>query len=125
MPKKTETEEGKVVIKKGKRLLKVDLTREELLQAGEGMAQAQKEVAVLESELDSVKKQYGAKVMEAEVRRDRAANLIRDKFEFRDVEIETRLDYTSGMVRVARVDTGEVIEARKMTEDEKQMEMEV
>lgn len=103
--------------------LKVMLTQEELVGMGEAMAEASREKAEAESELTSVKKQIQGKIEMAQLAMNRAADLIRDKFQFRPVDCERVFDYTKGVVTEVRLDTNAEISKRSMTEEEKQMNL--
>jgi len=105
--------------------LKCKLSQEEILQAGEGMANAQKELLEIEDELASIKAQFKSKVECATALIKKNANLIRDKFQLRAVECQRVFDYDEGIVTEFRTDTGDAIASRPMTDDELQMEMEM
>ena len=102
---------------------KCQLTKDEILQQGEVMAGAQKEVTEAENELNSIKKQFQARIETATCQMNRAANLIRDKFEYRNVKCERIFNYDAGTVTEWRRDTNETIANREMTEDEKQTKL--
>jgi len=99
------------------------LTREEILEQGERMAGAMRDANQAENELASVKKQFQSKIDTATCAANAAANLIRDKFEYRPVKCERILDYDKGTVSEMRMDTLEVFSRREMTEGEKQLRL--
>jgi len=49
--------------------------------------------------------------------------LIRDKFEFKDVECEQTFDYEKDNVTTVRLDTEEVVESRGLRANERQQEL--
>ena len=53
-----------------------------------------------------------------------AGRKYRDGFELRDVEVEVFRDYENGIIFYIRIDTGESVESREMTPQEKQMRLE-
>lgn len=100
------------------RHLKCILTEEELKKAGEEMAKAYTD---LESEQDGLKAaqaQFKARIAALEAQIGLSANKIQNGYEFRQVECENREFGLS--IETYRIDTGEVIEIRPMTKDEKQ-----
>ena len=117
--KKTEkTVEPVVVIEKQDRLLKCDLTQDELLAYAAKMADAQQTVVELEAEAKAFKEQNtGAKTM-AEGSRAKFAALVRQRYEHRTVECEVVRNYTAKTITVNRLDTGAAVETRPMTDDE-------
>ena len=102
------------------RLLRCALTQEELLAAGEKLAELLDDHRHAVSEKESVVKQYKAKEAELEAQIDSQQILVRNKSEIRKIACLNVLDYTDVTCRVTREDTGEIIADRKLTEDEKQ-----
>jgi hypothetical protein len=47
----------------------------------------------------------------------------RSGFELRDVEVEERRDYRRGTVTIVRLDTGDVVEKRDLTDEERRVEL--
>jgi predicted neutral ceramidase superfamily lipid hydrolase len=87
------------------------------------MADAANELERLEEEANEWKAQHKARVTAAESAVACNASKIRSGYEYRPVEVETVRDYTKGTVTVIRVDDGETVRARPMTNDEKQLDM--
>jgi len=112
-----------VIKKKVTKNLKVDLTRDELMQAGDELANSNLEGARLESDLKGVKAEYKGKLEEVVGRCKKLTTMISTKSEYRDVECEEVKDYKKGRVHVMRLDTRRIIEDRPMSEAEKQMEI--
>ena len=106
------------VVKKVVMQLKCILTDEELLECGQRMADANTMLGRLEREMESVKATYKAEVAEQEAIVQKNGSLIGLKFEHRDVSVGVVSDYGAETVTVIRNDTGEVVETRRMTEQE-------
>lgn len=102
------------------RMLRVALTAEELLAAGQKMADQMRLIEATEAEADRIKKQYQGKIAEAQATLEVARGLVQDKYEIRKVSCENVLDYTDVRCRVTRLDTNEIVENRRLSEDEKQ-----
>ena len=110
-PRPTVREEKKID-------LKCELTREELLEAGAKMADAAQRIAELESALASYKAQNKSEMEVEKAQTERLSDKIRRKYEYRPIKCLVEKDYQAGRVTVFRTDTGDVIEARPMTDDE-------
>ena len=121
--KKKEVAKG-IIRKEFTQSLKVALTQKEILEAGETMADSQRELSQAEGELTSIKAQFKSRIEAADVKIKLNANLIRDKFEFRPVKCERVLDFKKEVVSEIRLDSGETVHSRPMKESEKQMTME-
>jgi len=115
MPKK---EEKKTVSTEKFLMVKCQLTTEEILEAGQKLADAQNEIERLKNELDSFKSQMKAKTSEAEAVANRCGSLVREKYEHRKIKCTEVRDYDEEIVYAYRNDTGETVESRKMTADE-------
>ncbi len=109
---------------KEKRSLRCQLTQEELLAAGEKLAELLDNLRRAESERESVVKQYKAKEAELAAQIESQQLLVRNKSEIRTVDCVNVLDYTDVKCIVTRLDTDEIIVDRKLTEDEKQSTLE-
>lgn len=119
-----KTKEHRTKTTKEKRSLRCQLTQDELLAAGEKLADMLDALRCTTSERENVTKQYKAKEAELEAQIETQQLLVRNKSEIRTVDCENILDYTDVKCIVKRLDTGEVIVDRKLTEDEKQSTME-
>ncbi len=109
---------------KEKRSLRCQLTQPELLAAGEKLADLLDNLHCTVSERENVTKQYKAKEAELEAQIETQQLLVRNKSEIRTIDCVNVLDYTAVKCIVTRLDTGEVIVDRKLTEDEKQSTLE-
>lgn len=106
-------------------LCKCMLTKEEKLDYGQAMADAQAERTALEGQLTSVKKEYQGKIDAATATAERLGGIIRSGYEFRTTDCEQVMNWSDKTVKVIRLDTGEVVSSRRMTEEEKQMPLDV
>lgn len=123
MAKKAQEAPHKVKTTKEKQLLKVQLTQDELLDAGQRLANLVREQTELESEAKSVASQFKAKIEEKKAGIVKVQSLVHDKYEYRNIPCTRVLDYTDVRCTVTRDDTGEQIESRKLDQDELQMDM--
>ncbi len=105
------------------RLLQVPLTQEEQLAAGKKLAEAVRTLTNVQAQAKSAASQFKAKIDEQQAKINGLQCLISDGYELRTVPCLNVMDYTDVVVRVTRTDTGEVIEERKLTEDERQSTM--
>jgi hypothetical protein len=101
--------------------LKVDLTPEEILAASREMARAVDELHDLEQQRKAAAETYKARITQAQATVQINSVLVRNGYEFRKTEVRRTLDYDRAWVTSVRLDTGEVVESRAMTPDEKQM----
>lgn len=102
---------------------KCELTDKELLDYGQMMADSNAEATALEDQLASVKKEYQGRIDAATATAARLGGCIRSGYEHRDVECEEVRNWTDKTVKVIRLDTKEVVESRRMTAEEAQMEL--
>ena len=100
--------------------LPVVLTRDELLDRGQRLAQCDADLASHMSYEESIKKDLKAKSTKIEAERSRLANVVRQKAELRDVQCDVLGYFEENVVRTTRKDNGEVTSERAMTLDERQ-----
>ena len=112
-----------VDVQKAEQMLKCDLTRDELLQFGEDLANVQSDLNELEAQLTGIKNEFKAKTAAKEAEEARLGNLLRQKYEMRDVECEVTYDFDEAVVTIKRLDTEEVVQTRPMTDIELQREL--
>jgi hypothetical protein len=110
--------QNKIVRREENRQLKVTLTQDEILQAGQKMADAQQLIVELDAEAQSFKDTQKGKVAQAEAELSRNSALVRQKYDFRRVACEIMVNHTTQRVNVYRMDLDELIEDRPMTKDE-------
>ena len=106
-------------------VLRCKLSDEELIARGAEMAEASAEIATLEDQLASIKKEYQAKIDSRQARVNELSGTIRAKSESRMVKCQRLFNYTTGLVTETRMDILEDINSREMRNDERQMEMAV
>jgi hypothetical protein len=106
-----------------KRELTVALTTTEVADRAKRMSHKLAERDIKEQVIkEETKRQKTVlKDMETEVRR--LSNSVRDGAELRTVQCERRCNYSTGRVQDVRIDTGEVLSERDMTEDERQKDL--
>jgi hypothetical protein len=103
--------------------LKTWLTPDELEAAKEEHLGALAEVRRLQAELDAFKKQRNGEISTAQTRADNSEDLMRNKYEFREQACEEVYDYVARTATTTRLDTGEVVNQRNLSENECQMEI--
>ena len=116
--------DGKISKSKEYHSLKCELTKKELLQAGEDLANAIDAAEALANDKKAIDDEFKAKITAQEATIAVKQRLVRNKNEFRSTECELTLNYTTQKATVVRLDTNEVISEREMTVEEKQMKME-
>lgn len=96
------------------------LTDEEVLKFAGELANANKEVDNAIDEKKFLMQQANAKVKRAEAHRDEITAIVASRTEWREVTVHKVFDYENGKVTETRIDTGEVIRSRDMSDDERQ-----
>lgn len=105
------------------RVLPVRLTGDELLDRGASLAAVIQDIDSEERRQNDQKAQMKARLAELDARRTQLAIVIGRKEEDRDVEVQVFNDYDKGTVEVVRVDTGEAVSRRRMTDEERQQRL--
>lgn len=104
-------------------VLPVQLTEQELLEKGDRLAAITQEITVLELEkkvqASSFKVRIDAKVEEQRT----IADTIKSGYENRPVEVVEQVDVAARIVRVVRVDTGEIVRTRNLNIGDTQVTM--
>ena len=103
--------------------LKVKLTTEELLAAGQELAKTLDTMAEIEDDKKSQARLFAARTAEYEAKAIQLQGKDRNKYEYRNIECIEVMDNKAGTVTTTRTDTGIVIDSRKMTVGERQMKM--
>src|SRR3972149_385804 len=124
-PQSDESKQEHVRKEPFQRQLSCQLTREEVEERARESAQLLERRDQFEDELKSAQKSGKARLTEMEAELRRLATEVRDRAVLRLTQCERRLDYDAGTVSEVRGDTGEVIQTRKMTDDEKQRELDL
>lgn len=123
MAKKKDAAEEKTKTTHERNLLKCQLSQEELLQYGDELATALDNLRNLQEEKESVVKEFKAREAAFEATIGAKQLLVRNKYEHRQVDCHLVLNYTKQTATLIRLDTGDIIKERAMTQDEKQMEL--
>lgn len=105
------------------KLLKVMFAVKERLGMGDQMANAVRNIKQAQEELKSVKAQYDSKIKQFEAEIANMSERLNSGWEMRSVECEEIKDFQTGNVITRRIDTGERIEERAMTFEERQQEL--
>lgn len=103
------------------RELRCKLTEEELLDRARALANACEEVSAEERRQKEIKSDLKAQLEAKEAARAQLSAVVSAGAEYRSIDVEQVFDFETGMVTLYRTDTGEQIERRRMTEDERQM----
>ncbi len=118
-----KTEEVKaedIEIREFTRILKVMFPVKERLGIGDQMANAIRNIKQAQDELKSVKAQYDSKIKQFEAEVANLSERLNSGWEMRSVECAEIKDFRMGNVFVRRTDTGDYIEERAMTFQERQ-----
>lgn len=97
------------------------LTPEELQARGQSLASCRMEIDRLTAEAKSLAAEYKDQLKGLGQESKRLAKVVKDRQETREVRCEAVLDFKDGRFCVARLDTGEVLEGRPLTDGERQM----
>ena len=112
---------GKTITKTVTQALMCRLTEAELEEESRKLTDFLLEKATLEVEKSASNKHYADRIKAVDVRIEKQIPVVRDREIER--EVECRVEYNVpevGLKRITRLDTGEVVETREMTENEKQ-----
>ncbi len=116
--KKKEERVERIVKQVETRLLPVVLTDEELLKFSAKLADCHATIVNLENELTSFKEENKAKMAVEEASVSRFSNLIRQRYEHREVPCTVVKNWDTQILTVKRNDTGAMVDERKMTSSE-------
>lgn len=100
-----------------------ELTKAEALQRGQDLARSVEDIQAEEGAQETHKRAMKSKLSALEARRDQLALIVSRGQEVRDIEVELQADDDTGKVRRIRMDTGEVLLERPMTDAERQVPM--
>ena len=109
-----------VTLKTVMRSVPCRLTDAELLTRADELSVVVQETTAEEGRQTDIKAQMKARLTELAARKTRLALTIGRKEEHRDVDVAHVADLQAGTVTVVRTDTGEAMETRLMTDDERQ-----
>lgn len=105
------------------RLLRCELTEAEVREAADTLARNLDELEVLDDKLKEIKADFKAQIESKEAAAKVQRNLVRNKYDYRQVPCTMVLDYKEQTVLVTRDDTNVIVKERKMLAEEKQMDM--
>lgn len=100
--------------------LPCSLTDDERLDFADALAEATQAIETAENNRQAAMKQHNYEIGVAKARRDRLANIVASKTEYRDVTVEEKWDYENDRYTRARTDTGEVLLDRRLNDNERQ-----
>ena len=103
-----------------KEFLKCILTEKETREIAQNLAVAVMSKDEAEGALKSAQTQIKSKIALHEAELTSFAEKLRSGFEMRNVECEVDADYELGKVTIIRLDTGEIVRERTMSNDERQ-----
>ena len=106
-----------------KEYLKCQLTEKEKTELSAKIAKAISDRASAEAKLKEVSASIKAQIAQLDAEISEKALQINNGYEYRNVESRMDKDYRLGSVTITRLDTGEVIRERRMTAEERQMEL--
>jgi hypothetical protein len=105
------------------RTLPVPLSVSELIERGAMLASEQQKRDGLEIDKKAHADEIKRKIDAASKEITRLSHIVHDKAEDRPVRCRETRDYVRGVVEVIRLDTGELVESRVMSEHERQREI--
>lgn len=101
-----------------KKMLRCDLTEEEKRELAEQMAEDQAKLKSLEDEKKAVASDYKSRIEQVQGSININSSTYLQGWEMRETSCSEVMDYTKAEVSIVRLDTGEVIKRRGMTQDE-------
>lgn len=104
--------------------LSTKLTDPEKLERGLSLARVIEDFRTEEMKQEAMKREMKFVLAGLEAERNRLSAIVSRGEELRDVEVEERADYSIAEYVRQRMDTGEVLERRKLRENERQVPME-
>jgi hypothetical protein len=118
-----KAKESKTSKKKITRLLPVRLTAKEAEERAQSLAATKLEIDRLSVECKVVNANFKDQLKGLGEQLRRLANVVKAGEEQRDVACEVTLDFTEGNYYVLRLDTGEFMDTRPLTEGERQLNL--
>ena len=99
------------------------MTDAELRARGDQLADLQEKVERAEEEKAAKSKEYSGHIAKFNGEASCIAKEVREKCAWRYVEVETKFDFDAGTADTSRVDTGEVVTSRPLTQEERQQNL--
>ena len=121
--KRTSRADDTLDLKVEKHWCKYNLSDGEVLERSKENAELFKTIEDDEDKKKSIMKDLGSKLDFIKTKHSKESKIIRDGFFHEYAECRKRIDFKTGDVTIYRRDTGEVVEERKITEDERQLEL--
>jgi hypothetical protein len=105
------------------RMLPVRLNEEELLTKASLLSTKVHELAIEEDDQKDAKAAMKKRLDDLNREITDVARIVREKVEPRPVEVHESKNYARRIVEIVRVDTGEVVDSRPMTEQERNVDL--
>jgi hypothetical protein len=93
---------------------------DELLVFAEELARTEMQLADLAKKAEAVKKDLKSRESAILARRSELAAIVREKKQMRPIDVQLVANFTTGMLTRLRMDTGEKLGERPLTDDERQ-----
>jgi len=117
--------ESKISKRNTTKFLKYVFTEEEKRELAENMARKVTEADELEGQKKTVTSEYAAKINSANTEAQSTAKKLTSGFEMRQIDCEEQLDYDQKEVTTIRLDDGEIVETRTMSNLELQQSLDL
>lgn len=104
-----------------KRTIREDLSPEKAQEYHSDVLDILSRIDQLEEELATVKSQFKNTIKEQELLLSDRRRSLRQGYEMVDVECDEQMNWDEEVVEIVRCDTGEVLDTRPITEEERQM----
>lgn len=103
------------------RTIKTPISEEQQFSEFKKIKDIESQIAEKMQELRSVKKSINIEIKKLEKQQKDLINVVRAGVISEEVECEEAIDLENEVIKIARVDTGEVVESRPLTEKEKKV----
>jgi len=122
MPKNNEEQaKDAMEVTHGRQVLQVRLTDEELMEQAQKMAEAMEAAERAEGDRKATATHYKAIEEEAQGSARAARTLLRNGYDYRDVDVTITKNWETKTVTITRDDTGEIVSHREMRDSELQI----
>ena len=105
--------------------LPVRLTDGEVLDVSRKSAELHRQRGYIEDEKKESASLYEGKIEALDKEISEMQNVIRSQQEWRTVQCEKKMHFDIGQVTITRLDTGDIVETRPMTREERQMSLQI
>jgi hypothetical protein len=119
----TEEEEPHIEFSEYEKRLKCFLSDDEKQKAASSLVQAMEDLKRKEDDLTAIKNQFKGECSRIQADIDHFQGLVRDGYRFDDVLCKVTRNYKTENVTIVRLDTGEIIEDRRLRGDEMQRKL--